>query len=138
VDQDLRNLERDFQANPSDNNLATRLVLARRRAGVKPTNVADILLEFGYFQAEAERSRQQMLDASEDIFNSFTEAVFKENPNLHAVVIQGYTPAFNDGDLCLHSQDVMVSTEQFEWHGYESGDEKSNENGDEELDNDED
>ena len=130
MDQQLRELERLVASNPDDKELVTQLLTLRRRSGVRPTDVSGVMLEFNHLLEEADRAKEQLIKDGKEIFSLYVRAVFAENPDLNAVVIQGWTPGFNDGDSCVHSMDVMVSQGEFEDHGYDEGDE--DEDGDEE------
>lgn len=68
-------------------------------------------------KAKLETLRSRYEADSKDLFNEFIDQVFQENPELHRIVVRGWTPGFNDGDPCVHSQDVMVSTSSFPYHG---------------------
>jgi hypothetical protein len=63
-------------------------------------------------------------------FEDLLTAFFQENPGLDKIIIRGWTPGFNDGDPCTHSQDVIITPEDYADHGlddeeYENGDEES-------------
>jgi len=44
----------------------------------------------------------------EDTFKDFIETCFKHCPDLLAIRLRGWTPSFNDGDPCYHSEDLKV------------------------------
>ena len=63
--------------------------------------------------AEITRMAAEQKAARGTLFSQFTARIFEEFPNLNRVVVQGYTPGFNDGDPCTHSQQTYVSVSDF-------------------------
>jgi hypothetical protein len=47
-------------------------------------------------------------EAAQKNVNEVLSAIFAEMPKLNLIRVQGYTPSFNDGDPCNHSQTVAV------------------------------
>lgn len=47
-------------------------------------------------------------EAAQKNVNEVLSAIFTEMPKLNLIRVQGYTPGFNDGDPCTHSQVVAV------------------------------
>ena len=43
------------------------------------------------------------------IWPAFVNSLFAEHPNLNCVVILGSTPSWNDGDECVHSEEIFVN-----------------------------
>lgn len=66
------------------------------------TSQLDVMLE-QYGSDLAERKARAKAN-----FNKALTAIFDELPEANVILIQGHTPAFNDGDPCTHSQSVAV------------------------------
>jgi hypothetical protein len=132
MDQKLRDLERLVAATPDDKELVDQLLTARRRSGIRPTDVTGVMLEFNDLREKAEQAKEQLIKDGKEIFKLYVSAVFAENPDLKAVVVQGWTPGFNDGDACTHSMDVMVSQDEFADNGYDEGEDEEDEGEEEE------
>ena len=62
---------------------------------------------------EIRRMAEEQKAARATLFTQFTARIFDEFPGLNRVVIQGYTPGFNDGDPCVHSQETYVTIRRF-------------------------
>lgn len=77
-----------------------------------------------YEEVNAELNKQIAESGTEFVKSLFTE-VFKENEGLKVVGIVGYTPSFNDGEACTHSQYTFVG-EKGEWGSYDFEDEIGN------------
>lgn len=60
-----------------------------------------------YKEANAELNKQIQQSGNEFIQQVFQE-VFDQNEGLKFVYIIGWTPGFNDGDVCTHSQETYV------------------------------
>lgn len=58
--------------------------------------------------ARIQREDADRKQRAQDRFNQILTAAFAEIPALNFIRIQGYTPGFNDGDPCVHTQGVMV------------------------------
>ena len=63
--------------------------------------------------AEITRMAEEQKAARGTLFSQFTAKIFDEFPSLNRVVVQGYTPGFNDGDPCTHSQQTFVGLYDF-------------------------
>ena len=44
----------------------------------------------------------------EDEFDALISAVFRDYPFINTICAAGYTPGFNDGDPCYHSDEISV------------------------------
>ena len=65
------------------------------------------------------KAHEEYKQAMKDIeINKFFEEFFEKFPHVHAVIIQGFTPRFNDGDPCYHSQEVMMNCGDLIGSGY--------------------
>lgn len=51
------------------------------------------------------------LDSLRNEFREIMKSCFEANPEVVAIYIQGYTPSFNDGDVCRHRQGSLILTE---------------------------
>jgi hypothetical protein len=65
--------------------------------------------------------------AAKDEFRGMMESLFDAYPDLLAVSLKGWTPGFNDGDPCTHSEEMIAVFRDYilsddTWHEY-SGDE---------------
>ena len=54
-------------------------------------------------RSDEERKRQ-----AQERFNKVVTAAFAELPKLNFIRLRGYTPGFNDGEPCVHTQSVLV------------------------------
>lgn len=63
--------------------------------------------------AEINRMAEEQKATRAAFFTQFTAQIFDEFPGLNRVIVQGYTPGFNDGDPCVHSQETYVTINGF-------------------------
>lgn len=71
---------------------------------------------------EIQRMAEEQKNTRASLFTQFTARIFDEFRGLNRVVVQGYTPGFNDGDPCVHSQQTYVTVSSFnELGGEEDG-----------------
>ena len=63
--------------------------------------------------AGIKRIGEEQKAARATFFTQFTARIFDEFPGLNRVIVQGYTPGFNDGDPCTHSHEVYVGINGF-------------------------
>ncbi len=68
---------------------------------------------------EIRRMAEEQKAARATLFTQFTARIFDEFPDLNRVIIQGYTPGFNDGDPCVHSQETYLNIRGFAEHNEE-------------------
>lgn len=54
-------------------------------------------------QAEIEKLKKEMLEASNKIFTDLTKTIFEDHPKVESFGWTQYTPYFNDGDTCTFS-----------------------------------
>ncbi len=105
MDEELRALERSaLQGEPG---AAEALHRARTRSGRHET-LAELEAELERLQREHELLRDTFVSEGERDFGRYLSALFASEPGLQALVIRGYTPGFLDGDLCEHTQSVVV------------------------------
>lgn len=60
-----------------------------------------------YFEKYASEVRRDFSELQEE-FMDLCKSVFDFLPGLKAIIITGWTPYFNDGDPCVHSEDVAL------------------------------
>ena len=69
-----------------------------------------------YEEVNAALNKQIQENGKEFIQNLFQD-VFDQNPGLNFVMIRGWTPGFNDGEPCTHSQETFVG--RISWGCYQ-------------------
>lgn len=74
------------------------------------SNIKELLQQ--YEQVNAELNKQIQENGKEFISSVFQE-VFDNNPGLKFVYILGWTPGFNDGEPCTHSQETFVGSSYY-------------------------
>lgn len=52
----------------------------------------------------------------DEIFADGLAGAFAVNPDIKAILINGYTPGFNDGDPCTHTQYSIIDSEEIKDH----------------------
>lgn len=60
--------------------------------------------KFEEYKAHLEAIQSLVKSGGEAMVNGFFESLFAEHPKLDVVLVCGYTPGFNDGDPCSHTQ----------------------------------
>lgn len=60
---------------------------------------------------------KQIQDNGKEFIQNLFQDVFDQNPGLNFVMIRGWTPAFNDGEPCTHSQETFVG--RVSWGSYQ-------------------
>lgn len=65
-----------------------------------------------YEEVNAELNRQIAANGKEFIAEVFSE-IFSKHEGLKLVVIQGWTPGFNDGEPCTHFQETFVGRDSW-------------------------
>ena len=58
--------------------------------------------------------REQIKTEGSNIAKEVFKEVFEKHPGLTYIVIRGYTPEFNDGEPCVHGQEVLFG---YKWVG---------------------
>jgi hypothetical protein len=61
-------------------------------------------------QAEIQKLKKEMLEASNKIFTDCTKTIFEDHPKVKSFSWTQYTPYFNDGDTCTFSADTNYIT----------------------------
>lgn len=105
MDESIRELER--RANGGDAEAAEALKRLRERAGLSES-ASEVLAELSRLERERAALRADFRAAGRDELERYLTAAFAREPELAPVRIRGYTPGFLDGDLCEHSQSVVV------------------------------
>lgn len=82
-----------------------------------------LLLPVGDHMSKSELIAQQCELAETDhnqkigkLWESLTSALFEDHADLEAVTIKGWTPSFNDGDICEHSTEVDMDFQGGVWN----------------------
>lgn len=52
----------------------------------------------------------------DEIFADALAGAFSVNPGIKAILINGYTPGFNDGDPCTHTQYSIIESDELKDH----------------------
>ncbi len=52
----------------------------------------------------------------DEIFAEGLAGAFSVNPDIKAILINGYTPGFNDGDPCVHTQYSIIEADELKEH----------------------
>lgn len=93
--------------------------------------------EFDAFVAKTTKEvntlTKSYLTQLETIFSDALSKALSE-PGVEGILLQGSTPSFNDGDICRHSMDIILTEDDAEYNGF-SDDEFED---DEEVDDDSD
>lgn len=105
MDESIRALER--AASQGDPAAKEKLERARERASIHETTT-DVLGELEALQDRLRPIERAFRDDGLKDFRRYVDAVFEREPGLHVIVVRGYTPGFCDGDLCEHSQQVLL------------------------------
>lgn len=50
--------------------------------------------------ANGTRNNEEIYAATWSVINEVVQAIFNEMPDVNVMAVQGYTPYFNDGDIC--------------------------------------
>lgn len=75
------------------------------------------LQEFKQLQSAASSFASAHKD---EILSDALAGAFAVNPEIKAILINGYTPGFNDGDPCTHTQYSIIDAEELKDHVQES------------------
>lgn len=110
MDEEVRSLERS--ARQGDPEAQSRFERARARAGHETTATA--LEELEALERAERADEQRFTQEGLAHFQRYVEAVFDAEPGLRMALIRGYTPEFCDGDLCEHTQWVVLRGEELE------------------------
>ncbi len=105
MDESIRALER--AASQGDQAAKEKLERARTRASLHETTT-DVLAELEALQDRLRPIERAFRDDGAEDFRRYVDAVFEREPGLHVLVVRGYTPGFCDGDLCEHTQSVVI------------------------------
>lgn len=62
-----------------------------------------------------EKTQKALKDKLTEMVPHIFQEFFEKNPNINTMVIKGYTPSFNYGDPCTHSQAVLIDDEMVEF-----------------------
>lgn len=68
--------------------------------------------KFEEYNSHLNAIRQLVKNHGDEMVTGFFETLFAENKNLDVVLINGYTPSFNDGDPCSHTQYCTFDTDE--------------------------
>lgn len=93
MDQQLRDIERNYRANPKDKTLLRQLVANRRRTGYVLHTVEDLSLD----QEEIHLRYQEIQGESRNSYKKFEKfyaALFVEHPALERITIRLWLPEF--------------------------------------------
>lgn len=105
MDETIRALER--AASQGDQAAREKLERARSRAAIHETT-ADVLGELEALEDRLRPVERAFRDEGLKDLRRYVEAAFEREPGLNVIVVRGYTPGFCDGDLCEHSQTVVI------------------------------
>jgi len=64
------------------------------------------------FKKQVDAARAKYIEEANEAFLPLVGEFLDEVSDLSYIVVRGYTPGFNDGDPCVHSQDIGNS-----WYG---------------------
>lgn len=101
----MRALERSAKA--GEPGAKEQLERLRARAGLHET-LAEVEAELGRLRDAQRAAHDGFVEEGERELERYLDALFAEEPGLRTLVIRGYTPGFLDGDLCEHSQSVLI------------------------------
>lgn len=122
MDQQLRDIERNYRANPKDKNLLRQLVVTRRRIGYLLQTSEDLALD----QEEICLRHREVQEESRNSYKKFEKfyaSLFVEYPALERITIRLWLPEFMDGDALRPDRTVMVSPRSYANWGLLSFDE---------------
>lgn len=68
--------------------------------------VTPMRLEIMYDEILKIKSEKPII--AEQRINRALSAAFEEVPKLKFILMRGWTPGFNDGEVCLHKQDIVI------------------------------
>lgn len=78
--------------------------------------------KFEEYNSHLTAIRKLVKDHGDEMVTGFFETLFAENKNLDVVLVYGYTPGFNDGDPCTHTQYSVYDAEEindtFDFYDY--------------------
>lgn len=111
MDEQLRALER--RAAQGDDEAGQQLERARARAGLHETSAA-VLEALGPLEDGLADARRAFRTEGMEDLDRWLRAAFAAHPGLQALRIRGYTPGFLDGDLCEHSQSVLLGKDEYD------------------------
>ena len=74
-------------------------------------SLAEVVAEVETLAQEKISFEQRIADRRRELTNPFLIALAASN-QVTLITIRGWTPAFNDGEPCVHVQDVLVNVRQ--------------------------
>lgn len=78
--------------------------------------------KFEEYNSHLNAIRKLVKESGSEMVTGFFETLFAEHPNMDVALVYGYTPGFNDGDPCSHTQYCAFDAEEindtFDFYDY--------------------
>lgn len=61
---------------------------------------------------DIKKQEEEFFTKQKEVFNQVIEYIFNQDDRIRVIGCTGYTPGFNDGDPCTHSQEFWINEDE--------------------------